>query len=122
MDTRSSIIVISDTDQIIEAVRGAVSTEQDIDVSVRKDTLNRVNGAAVQLARDNDLVVFRLRDEHDHAAVRALREKIGDEGKLLALSDAELKLSEALALRKAGEESNDDLLDAAREIFGLDKD
>jgi pilus assembly protein CpaE len=102
MDTRSSIIVISDTDQIIEAVRGAVSTEQDIDVSVRKDTLNRVNGAAVQLARDNDLVVFRLRDEHDHAAVRALREKIGGEGKLLALSDAELKLSEALALRKAG--------------------
>ncbi|GKY88616.1 AAA family ATPase [Sinisalibacter aestuarii] len=99
---KPSIILISDDTAINDAVRGALLPGDDIGIEVQATTLTAVNGKAVKLAEEHDLIVFRLNPQTDRAAVQELREKSGGKGTLLALSDAPISLAEARELKKAG--------------------
>lgn len=123
--TATSIILISDDTTISDAVRGAILPEDGVSIDVHPTTLAAVNGKAVKMANEHDLIVFRLNPDTDRAAVADLRAKAGGKGTLLALSDAPISLVEARDLKKAGIDEilpfplpSDDLRDQLLELSG----
>lgn len=101
-DRKPSIILISDDATMTEAVRSALLPEDGIRMDVHDTTLAAVNGKAVRMAEEHDLIVFRLNPDTDRIAVAELREKAGGKGALLALSDAPISLAQARELKKVG--------------------
>lgn len=97
-----SIILISADPQVADAVSSALRGSDNVAFERCEGTLAGVNGKAVRMAEDHDLVVFQLNAETDPAAVVELREKVRDRGRLLALSDAAISLADALDLKRLG--------------------
>lgn len=97
-----SIVLISDNAEMTRAVGAAVESLEDRTLQVADGTLSSVNGAALQFLNDNALLIFRLEELNDRDLVSQMREKVGSSGKLLALSDRDISLSEARALEKSG--------------------
>ncbi|WP_172676995.1 AAA family ATPase, partial [Aestuariivita boseongensis] len=102
MINNKSLVLIADDGEMTQAVSEAVGTLPDLTLETHEGTLTSVNGSAVQMLSQNDLVIFRLTGEQDSALVRHLRGQVGQAGRLLALSDRDISLSEARELRKSG--------------------
>lgn len=97
-----SVVLIADDDAIKESVGKAVAQLHDLSLEVRDGTLASVNGSAVQFLNEHDLLIFRLADASDIDLVRQLRRQVGESGRLMALSDEDISLSEARMLKKSG--------------------
>ncbi|MDQ2089688.1 AAA family ATPase [Marimonas arenosa] len=97
-----SIILISNEDDITHAVGEALTDIKDVTLDVRPGTLASVNGAAVQMVDQHNLIVFKLNADTDREAVAELREQVGARGTLLALSDGSISLAEAMELKQNG--------------------
>jgi Flp pilus assembly CpaE family ATPase len=122
---KTSIILISDDTTINDAVCGALLPGDQVSVEIYPTTLAAVNGKAVKMANEHDLIVFRLNPDTDPGAVVDLRKETGRKGTLLALSDTPISLAEARNLKKAGIDeilpfplSSDDLRDQLLEMSG----
>ncbi|SDE72665.1 AAA family ATPase [Ruegeria marina] len=102
MTIARSIILVADDDAMKDAVVNAVDHVESLSLEVREGTLASINGSAVNLLNEHDLMVFRLLDRNDIDLVRSLRKQAGPSGKLLALSDENISLSDARALKKSG--------------------
>jgi len=97
-----SVVLIADDEAIKDAVDKAVAMAGGLSLDVHEGTLTSVNGAAVRFLSENDLVVFRLTGPDELEKVRHLRSQVGSAGMMLALSDRDISLSEARALKKSG--------------------
>lgn len=97
-----SIILISNDEGVTRAVGEALADINDVSLDVQAGTLSSVNGAAVQMIEQNNLVVFKLSADTDRHAVTFLRDKVGSRGTLLALSDGSISLAEAMELKQTG--------------------
>lgn len=97
-----SIMLLANDQPIIDAVGSALKVSDGITLEMRKGDLSSVNGSAAEMATSHDLVVFRLNPETDPGLVTQLREKIGEEGRLLALSDTGISLADAVNMKQAG--------------------
>ena len=97
-----SVVLISDDDVMNTAVGKAVDQLSDVTLEHRDGTLSSINGSAVRFLSDNDLLIFRMVNAEDIDLVRQLRQQVGASGVLLALSDKDISLSEARALKKSG--------------------
>ncbi|MCU9840232.1 AAA family ATPase [Ruegeria sp. WL0004] len=102
MTIARSIVLVADDDSIINTVTNAVGHVGSLSLEVRGGTLASINGSAVKLMNAHDLMVFRLSEPNDIDLVRSLRKQAGPKGRLLALSDENISLSDARALKKSG--------------------
>ncbi|MDK3072570.1 AAA family ATPase [Sedimentitalea sp. JM2-8] len=97
-----SIILLSDSDAMNEAVGTAVAQLDGHTLKLCDGNLASVNGSAVQFLNAHDLLIFRVSDTQDAEVVRKLRGQVGGSGMLMALCDQDIPLSEARALKQAG--------------------
>lgn len=103
MSDKKSLVLIADDAAMKTAVEEAVAHIDELSLETHDGTLSSVNGSAVHMLHQNDLVIFRVTaDDEDMSRVRQLRSQVGASGTLLALSDQNISLSAALALKKTG--------------------
>lgn len=99
---KSSIILLSKDAALEVGLRASLEAGGDCAVTVQPQSLAQVNGAAVEMARGHDLMLFHLTDADDLEAVKALRLKIGRERSIVAVTEADLPLARALELKSHG--------------------
>ena len=87
-------------DKIAEMVAGIPATT----CETRYSTLARANGAVFDIAARGNIIVFRTKGAggDDLSAAEALCARLGDDARLLAISDPDLPLSEVRKLLAAG--------------------
>ncbi len=104
MARATSILLISADDAVAEAVKGAVSNLPKVKINSQEMSVSKMNGTAVDLASQNDIVVFATdpSNEEDLAAIKTLNSKRQDGAVFLALTDEDIPLSRARALSDAG--------------------
>lgn len=102
--SNSSILLISsdekvstDVSQILSEIEGARFAHEDSSVA-------KLNGTAVQMASDNDIVIFATDPSNaaDLSAIEVLTDQRKPGTVYLALTDGDLPLSKARALSRAG--------------------
>ena len=100
----SSIIYISPNAGSSDSGLAALRDMAEVKVVDRNTTLSALNGSAVQLASQHDMVVLRTDnvDETDIAAIKALRAEIPAHTAILALTQADTPLAIARFLTLAG--------------------
>ncbi len=104
MAKATSILLISADDAVAEAVQSAVSSLPKVTINSEKSSVAKMNGAVVDLAAQNDIVVFATdpSNEDDLSAIAKLTQKRQDGSIFLALTDEDIPLSKARALTDAG--------------------
>ncbi|MEL7185010.1 MAG: glutamyl-tRNA reductase [Pseudomonadota bacterium] len=121
---------VDDLDRVIQEGQGsreaaAVEAEKIlIDEITRYQSIERMKQAVPLIATLRD-TSENVRDQVVEQALRRMHRGESPEDAIRFATAALMKKllhNPSIALRKAGEDSNDELLDAAREIFGLDKD
>ena len=105
MQAETQSIVVISKDQAISALVASVAQFRP-GTGVRKcaAALSEINGTALQLAEDNDLVIFRAEGdaESDAAAVRGILQRSGNTAQILALADAAMPFAGLRRLTDAG--------------------
>ena len=100
----NSILLISSDDAIATSVGDALETIEGARVDREMSSVSQLNGAAVEMASDHDIVIF-VTDPGNAADLSAI-EVLTDHRKpgtvYLALADGDLPLSKARALTRAG--------------------
>jgi len=99
-----SILVISPEQSVSDAIGTALSDNSDIRIDTEASTLSQINGKAVKMAADYDIVLFQTSSESD-ADISAIQALTKDRGKgtiLVAMADDTISLSQARALNHAG--------------------
>ena len=125
--SNSSILLISSDDEIATNVGTALEAIEKATVSREASSVSQLNGAAVKMAADHDVVIFAT-DPSNAADLTAI-EHLTDQRKpgtiYLALTDGDLPLSKARALSRAGVDdvlpyplSNDELVTQVTEMLG----
>ena len=99
-----SILVISPEQSVSDAIGTALSDNSDIRIDTEASTLSQINGKAVKMAADYDIVLFQTSPESDAdiSAIQALTKDRGKETVLVAIADDTISLSQARALNHAG--------------------
>ncbi|WP_433989910.1 AAA family ATPase [Sulfitobacter sp. TBRI5] len=100
--TNKSLGLISGDDTINASVLKAVDRLNDLSIETLSGTLSSVNGSASRFLSEHDLVVFQLSEQKDADIVGSLRRQVGSKCTLLALSNKDISLSAARALKKSG--------------------
>ena len=122
----SSILLISADDDVAKAVGSALESIEKTRVSRENSTVSQLNGAAVKMAADHDVVIFATDPSNaaDLTAIEVLTDQRRPGTIYLALTDGDLPLSKARALSRAGVDdvlpyplSNDELVDQVTEIL-----
>lgn len=100
----SSILLISSDDAIATTVGDALAGIEGARINLQDMSVAQMNGAAVDLAADHDIVVFTTDPSNaaDLSAIEVLTDHSGEDTVFLALTDADLPLSKARALTRAG--------------------
>ncbi|WP_160115946.1 AAA family ATPase [Candidatus Halocynthiibacter alkanivorans] len=103
-NTGTSIILISGDTRVSAAVSRALNADPHIALKQLDATLARLNGTAVQLVQEHDLVLFHTDSvrENDISTIQRIREGLGETAILIALTGGDTSLDEAQELIKAG--------------------
>lgn len=116
----NSILLISSDEKITASVGDALEQIEDARVSRQGSSVAKLNGAAVQMAADFDVVIFATDPSNtaDLTAIEVLTDQRKPGTVYLALTDGDLPLSKVRALSRAGVDdvlpypaSNDDIVD-----------
>ncbi|MEX0302378.1 MAG: CpaE family protein [Leisingera sp.] len=99
-----SIAVISKDPAISILVASVAQFQPGTEVQKHAAALSEINGTALKLAEDHDLVIFRVEGEaeRDAAAVRGIMQQTGSSARILALADAAMPFAEMRRLTEAG--------------------
>ncbi len=99
-----SVLIVSPNDAVAAAIEQSLASESDVDIRRESSTLTRMNGRAVDVASQFDVILFEVRpeDTSDLEAIRAMAAGKRPETKLVALADARITLSEVRLLTEAG--------------------
>lgn len=99
-----SILVISPDVAVSDAIGGALAAEPGIHFSAQTSTLAGMNGRAVKMMSDHDVILFQTNpdDEADYRAIGALVAAKRAGTVLVALVDGNISLAQARALNNAG--------------------
>ena len=122
----SSILLISADDEVAANVTSALEKIEKAHVSRESSSVSQLNGAAVAMAANHDVVIFAT--DPSNAADLSAIELLTDQRKpgtiYLALTDGDLPLSKARALSRAGVDdvlpyplSNDELVMQVNEML-----
>ena len=122
----SSILLISADDEVATAVSSALEKIEKARVSREASSVSQLNGAAVSMAADHDVVIFATDPSNaaDLTAIEVLTDQRKPGTIYLALTDGDLPLSKARALSRAGVDdvlpyplSNDELVEQVNELL-----
>lgn len=104
MAKSTSVLLISDDKGVTNAVNVALANKPRVRLSEENRSVASLNGAAVQMAAENDIVVFATDpgNKDDLTAIKALHAERGQHSIFLALADREIPLARARALTDAG--------------------
>jgi pilus assembly protein CpaE len=99
-----SIVLISNDPTIASEIGGALRAMPMVTLEERTATLSQMNGAAVTLAVNHDVVIFRTdaTPGNDLAAIEALNKALPAASVILALADSSISLADARSLTRAG--------------------
>jgi pilus assembly protein CpaE len=99
-----SIVLISNVPQVSSEIGATLRAMPKVRFEERNATLSEMNGSAVKLAAQNDIVIFKtdISAENDIIAVKALREQAGKSSIIFALSEETVSLADARKLTQAG--------------------
>ena len=99
-----SILVISPEQSVSDAIGTALEDKSDIRIDTEVSTLSQINGKAVKMAADYDIVLFQTSPESDAdiSSIQALAKDRGEGTVLVAMADDGISLSQARALNRAG--------------------
>ena len=126
--SNNSILLISSDEDVSKSVTSALEGIEKATVSHENTSVSRLNGAAVKMAADHDVVIFATDPSNaaDLTAIEVLTDQRKPGTIYLALTDGDLPLSKARALSRAGVDdvlpyplSNEELVDQVNEL--LDK-
>lgn len=108
---RKSVALISHHQEITDKIGAVLRSLPNIEFTAHSSTLTAMNGTAVKIAGSHDLVIFytEAASENDIRAIKTIRDQLGAEAIILALSPGETSLAEAKRLNEAG--VNDILID-----------
>ncbi len=100
----SSILLISADEEIATTIGGALDELEGARVNRQDMSVSQMNGSAVELASDHDIVIFATDPSNatDLSAIEVMTDQRGRDTVYLALTDADLPLSKARALTRAG--------------------
>lgn len=100
----TSVLLISDDKGVSNAVTVALSDKPRVRLEAENRTVASLNGKAVRMAAENDIVVFATDpgNKDDLSAIRALNDQRGENSIFLALADRDIPLARARALSDAG--------------------
>lgn len=100
----NSILLISADTDIAESVGKALDGIDDIKIEREDSSVSKLNGAAVEMASNHDIVIFATDPSNaaDLTAIETLTEQRKPDTVYLALTDGDLPLSKARALTRAG--------------------
>ncbi|QMU59796.1 MAG: AAA family ATPase [Boseongicola sp.] len=100
----SSVLLISADEEISSSVTAALDTLESARVSREESSVSQLNGAAVKMAADHDVVIFATDPSNaaDLSAIEVLTDQRGHGTIYLALTDGDLPLTKARALSRAG--------------------
>ena len=122
----NSILLISADDEIATTVGSALETIEKARISRENSSVSQLNGAAVTMAADHDVVIFATDPSNaaDLTAIEVLTDQRKPGTIYLALTDGDLPLSKARALSRAGVDdvlpyplSNDELVEQVTEML-----
>ncbi|MDJ0638192.1 MAG: AAA family ATPase [Paracoccaceae bacterium] len=104
MASATSVLLISDDQGVSNAVSLALSDKRRVKLSSENRSVASMNGTAVRMAAENDIVVFATDpgNREDLNAIRALHAERGENSIFLALTDRDITLARARALSDAG--------------------
>lgn len=120
----NSILLISSEKDISDAVGEALGSIEDVSLKREDSSVSKLNGTAVQMASDHDIVIFATDPSNaaDLTAIEVLTEQRKADTVYLALTDGDLPLSKARALTRAGVDdvlpypaANDELVEQVNE-------
>lgn len=99
-----SILVVSPEPALGQSIATALGSEGNVHVETRNTTLAQMNGSAVKIAADHDVILFQTDpgDAADMEAIRTLAMGRGKNTVLMALADGNISLSQVRALTQAG--------------------
>lgn len=102
--TGKSILLISTDVAVTDAISHAISGMDGVDMQSEATQFNALNGRAVALAADKEIVIFETSDDEisDIAAIRAFKFARKAGTLMLALADSGITLSRVRALNQAG--------------------
>ena len=100
----SSILLISADEEIATNIGGALGDLEGARITRQDMSVGQMNGSAVDLAADHDIVIFATDPSNaaDLSAIEVMTDQRGRDTVYLALTDADLPLSKARALTRAG--------------------
>ena len=125
--SNSSILLISSDEEIAATVGAVLETIENATVSREASSVSQLNGTAVKMAADHDVVIFATDPSNaaDLTAIEVLTDQRKPGTIYLALTDGDLPLSKARALSRAGVDdvlpyplSNDELVTQITEMLG----
>jgi len=98
------IVMFSDDDATVASVKRSLRRTPSLRVDAHRELLSSVNGSAVGMAKDVDLIIFKAGDtpEAELTALVDFKKKVGDKRAIIALADESLSLAEARRFRDAG--------------------
>lgn len=101
---QNSILLISSDEDIAKTVNSALSTLDKVRIAREETSVAKLNGAAVKMAADHDVVIFATDPSNaaDLTAIEVLTDQRKPGTIYLALTDGDLPLSKARALSRAG--------------------
>lgn len=104
MAQATSVLVISDDSAVSNAVTLALAGKPRVKLTSENRSVASLNGTAVKLAAENDIVVFATDpgNKSDLSAIAALNAERQANSVFLALTDRDIPLSRARALSDAG--------------------
>ena len=120
----NSILLISSEKDISDAVGEALGSIDDISIKREDSSVAKLNGTAVSMASDHDIVIFATDPSNaaDLSAIEVLTDQRKPGTVYLALTDGDLPLSKARALTRAGVDdvlpypgANDELVEQVNE-------
>ncbi len=104
MAKSTSVLLISDDSGVSNAVNVALADKPRIRLEAENCSVASLNGTAVQMAAENDIVVFATDpgNKDDLTAIKALNDERRENTIFLALADRDISLARARALSDAG--------------------
>ncbi|MEM7752302.1 MAG: AAA family ATPase [Pseudomonadota bacterium] len=104
MAKATSVLLISDDKGVSDAVTVALTDKPRVRLNSENRSVASLNGTAVQMAAENDIVVFATDpgNKDDLTAIKALHAERGENSIFLALADREISLARARALTEVG--------------------
>ncbi|MEM6387528.1 MAG: AAA family ATPase [Pseudomonadota bacterium] len=104
MAKSTSVLLVSDDKGVSNAVTVALTDKPRVRLTAENRSVASLNGAAVKMAAENDIVVFATDpgNKEDLSAIEALHAERGEHSIFLALADRDISLARARALTDAG--------------------